>query len=333
MSHPREAPATTLAQEQFKPQPLSSPPVPKRPAVSPFLALLFGILAVSLASVFIRYAQAYAPSLVIAAYRLTLATLVVAPVAYARQREELGALKRAELSLALLSGLFLALHFATWISSLAYTTVASSVVLVATTPLWVALLSPLTIREPVSKAIAAGLSLAVVGGIIVGLSDACTWTSAGLACPSFRVFLQGKAFFGDLLALAGAVMGACYLLIGRRLRVKMSLIGYITLAYGMAAVTLVILMLAAGETPFGYPPQAYLWFILLALVPQLLGHSTFNWALRYLSVAFVSIALLGEPIGSTILAYFLLDEVPSGFKIIGAILILAGIYIASRSET
>ena len=84
--------------------------------------------------------------------------------------------------------------------------------------------------------------------------------------------------------------------------------------------------------PFGYPPQAYLWFALLALVPQLLGHSTFNWALRYLTVAFVSISLLGEPIGSTILAYFLLDEIPSALKIFGAILILVGIYIASRGE-
>lgn len=296
------------------------------------MAMLFGILAVSLASVFIRYAQAYAPSLVIAAYRLSLATLILAPLALTRHREELVVLKRPQFLLALLSGIFLALHFATWISSLEYTTVASSVVLVSTTPLWVALLLPFTIREPLSKGITVGLGLALVGGTIVGLSDSCSLTTAGLACPPIGEFLHGKAFFGDLLALAGAVMGACYLLIGRQLRGRMSLISYITLVYGMAAVVLVIIMLAAGEKPFGYPPQAYLWFILLALVPQLLGHSTFNWALRYLSVAFVSIALLGEPIGSTILAYFLLDEVPSGLKIIGAILILAGIYIASRSE-
>lgn len=296
------------------------------------MAMLFGILAVSLASVFIRYAQAYAPSLVIAAYRLSLATLILAPLALTRHREELVVLKRPQFLLALLSGIFLALHFATWISSLEYTTVASSVVLVSTTPLWVALLLPFTIREPLSKGITVGLGLALVGGTIVGLSDSCSLTTAGLACPPIGEFVHGKAFFGDLLALAGAVMGACYLLIGRQLRGRMSLISYITLVYGMAAVVLVIIMLAAGEKPFGYPPQAYLWFILLALVPQLLGHSTFNWALRYLSVAFVSIALLGEPIGSTILAYFLLDEVPSGLKIIGAILILAGIYIASRSE-
>jgi drug/metabolite transporter (DMT)-like permease len=300
--------------------------------VPPILALLFGILAVSTASVFIRYAQNYAPSLVIAAYRLTIATLVLAPVAYSRHRPELRSLSRAELGLALLSGLFLALHFATWITSLEYTTVASSVVLVSTTPLWVALLSPFTVHEPLSKLVLIGMGLALVGGVVVGVSDSCSVSSAGLACPSFGDFMRGEAFLGDLLALTGAVMGASYLLIGRRLRGKMSLISYIFLVYGMAAAVLVLIMFAAGQKPFGYPPQAYLWFALLALVPQLLGHSTFNWALRYLTVAFVSISLLGEPIGSTILAYFLLEEIPSALKIFGAILILVGIYIASRGE-
>jgi drug/metabolite transporter (DMT)-like permease len=104
------------------------------------------------------------------------------------------------------------------------------------------------------------------------------------------------------------------------------------MVYGMAAVVLVVIMLAAGESPFGYPPAAYFWMLLLALFPQLLGHSSFNWALGYLSAAFVSISLLGEPIGSTILAYFLLHETPAALELIGAILILLGIYLASLSE-
>src|SRR5699024_3708780 len=114
----------------------------------PVLALALGILAVSTAAIFIRYAQAEAPSLVIAAYRLSLAALLIAPFALSRRRAELAALGRRDLWLALLSGFFLALHFAPWITSLEYTTVASSVVLVTTTPLWVALLSPLTLKEP-----------------------------------------------------------------------------------------------------------------------------------------------------------------------------------------
>ena len=132
--------------------------------------------------------------------------------------------------------------------------------------------------------------------------------------------------------MVGALAAAGYLLIGRSLREKMSLIPYIFVVYGMAALILVILMFAAGESPVGYAPQTYVWFLLLALVPQLLGHSTFNWALGYLPAAFVSVTLLGEPIGSALLAYFILDEVPTTLMIFGAILILIGIYIASRKE-
>jgi drug/metabolite transporter (DMT)-like permease len=305
---------------------------PPHSLIPPKLVLLFGILAVSTAAIFIRYAQAYAPSLVIAAYRLSLATLVLAPVALTRHRTELRALQGKALLLALFSGFFLALHFATWISSLEYTSVASSVVLVTTTPLWVALLAPFAVKEPLTRLVIIGMVLALAGGITVGLSDACAVSRAGLTCASMAEVVQGKAFLGNLLALTGAIMAAAYILIGRKLRGGMSLVSYIFVVYGMAAIVLLALVLLARHPLFGYPPQAYLWFILLALVPQLLGHSTFNWALRYLSAAYVSITLLGEPIGSTILAYFLLHEAPGALEVFGAILILAGIYIASQGE-
>ena len=307
---------------------MKSPQAP----VPPILALTFGILAVSTASIFIRLAQAHAPSLVIAAGRLTLATLILAPIAWSQKRAELAALSRRQVGLALLSGFFLALHFATWITSLEYTTVASSVVLVSTVPLWVALLSPFTLKEPVTRLVLIGMVQALLGGAIVGVSDSCSWGATGLVCPSLADFLRGQAFLGDLLALAGAITAAGYLLIGRNLRAHMSLISYIFVVYGMAAVVLLVIMLAAGQSPFGYPPLTYLWLLLLALIPQLIGHSTYNWALGYLSAAYVSIALLGEPIGSTILAYFLLSETPTPIKIGGAVLILAGIYVASLSE-
>lgn len=279
-----------------------------------------------------RFAQQYAPSLVIAAWRLIIATIVLAPIAIIRYRSELLSLRRKELLLALLSGIFLALHFDAWITSLEYTSVASSVVLVSTTPLWVALLAPLTIKEPITRLILGGMLLALFGGIIVGLSEVCSIGQSGIICPSVGEFFKGEAFFGDILAVAGAVMAALYVIIGRRLRTGMSLIGYIFVVYGMAAVVLTLIMLIAGYSPFGYPVEAYKWMILLGLIPQLLGHSSFNWALGYLSAAYVSITLLGEPIGSTILAYFLLNETPSGLEIFGAILILSGIYIASQSE-
>jgi drug/metabolite transporter (DMT)-like permease len=293
------------------------------------IAITGGILAVSTASIFIRVAQGYAPSLVIAALRLTFASLILAPLALSKHRVELTSLKKRDSFLGLAAGIFLALHFATWISSLEYTTVASSVVLVSTTPLWVALLSPMVLKEPITRPVVWGMLLALLGGLVIGFSDVCRWED-GLICPSTDVFFQGRAFWGNFLALVGAWMAAGYLLIGRRLRSKMSLIPYIFVVYGMAAIILLVIMFASGESALHLPPQAYFWILLLAIFPQLVGHSTFNWALKYLPASLVSITLLGEPIGSTILAFIILDEVPSTFELTGAALILIGIYLASR---
>lgn len=299
--------------------------------ILPF-ALLTAILAVSTASIFIRFAQMDgAPSLVIAALRLTFATLLLAPIAVTRHRAEIRSLTRSELTLGLVSGLFLAVHFATWISSLEYTSVASSVVFVSTGPLWVALLSPMLLNERLKRAAIIGLGLALLGGIVIGLSDTCTWSS-GLQCPDLNQVMQGRAVWGNFLALAGAWAVTGYLIIGRKLRANMSLIPYIFLVYGMAALTLIIIMFAAGQSPFGYEAKTYGWIFLLAAVPQLIGHSTYNWALRYLPAAFVAVTTLGEPIGSAILAFFILNETPTIAIVIGGVLILLGIYFAARSS-
>ena len=296
-------------------------------------SLLVAIAAVSSAAIFIRLAQGQgALSIVIAAARLVIASLILAPLALTRYRPELKSLSRREWGLAMLSGFFLALHFATWITSLQYTSVASSVVLVTTTPLWVALLSPLVLHERVSVPALIGLLLALGGGIVVALSDSCTWQAGVLACPSFQTFIAGKYFLGNFLALFGAWMAAGYMLVGRKLRVKMELIPYIFVVYGMAALVLVVIMLGMHANPLGLPTMAYLWLLLLALVPQLFGHSIFNWALKYVPASFVSVTLLGEPIGSTILAFIIFQETPGAFKIAGAVLILIGIWLAARGQ-
>lgn len=295
-------------------------------------ALLIAILAVSTASIFIRFAQAEAPSLVIAALRLTFATLLLAPIAWRRYRSEITSLKGGEVALMVISGLFLAAHFATWISSLEYTTVASSVVFVSTGPLWVALLSPLLLNERLRGAAIVGLVIAILGGAMIGLDGACTW-NGGLQCPDLSQVLHGRAMWGNFLALIGAWTVSGYLIIGRKLRATraISLIPYIFMVYGIAAVALIVIMFVAGESPLGYPAQTYGWIFLLAAFPQLIGHSTYNWALRYLPASFVAVTTLGEPIGSAILAAFLLQETPTLVVISGGVLILGGIYLASRS--
>jgi len=296
------------------------------------LALTFGILAVSTASIFIRFAQRDAPSLFIAALRLSLAALILAVPTVLRKRQELSRLHRSDLGLALVSGLFLALHFATWISSLEFTSVVSSVVLVTTTPLFVAVLSPLLLHEPLRRIAVIGLLLAFLGVIFVAFSDVCQLTNWQLTCTSPGGLLTSDALKGNALALAGAVSAAIYVIIGRRVRAKLSLLSYVFIVYGMAAMILLAAMVWSGHRVSGYPAETYLWVLLLALIPQLIGHTTFNWALGYLSAAFVSITLLGEPIGSTILAYVILKEIPGLFEIIGGVFILSGIVIASLSE-
>ncbi len=303
-------------------------PAPRPRFILP-LALGTAIIAVSTSSIFIRFAQQESPSLVIAALRLTMAALLLAPFALLRHRDELTSLTRNELLLGIFAGLFLAVHFATWISSLEYTTVASSVVFVSTGPLWVAFLSPVFLNERITRAAVAGLCIAILGGIIIGLSDACTWNN-GLHCPQLGQILHGHAMWGNFLALAGAWAVSGYILIGRKVRAKISLIPYIFLVYGIAAIALLVMMFAAGESPRGYPAQTYGWIFLLALFPQLIGHSTYNWALRYLSASIVAITTLAEPIGSAVLAYFILSEVPSSGVLLGGLLILTGIYLAAR---
>lgn len=313
-----------------------------RPRLTLPFAIIIAILAVSTSSIFIRLAQREAASLVIAALRLTFASLALAPIALTRHWDELRKLTRAEFLLALLSGIFLAIHFATWITSLEYTSIASSVVLVSTGALWVALLSPIFLKEPLTKPVLAGMLLALLGGTVIALSDSCSvnWSRYALqairpaliSCPAFPEFVQGEAFLGNFLALAGAWAVAGYLMVGRRLRVGMSLVPYIFVVYGIAAVVLLGFMLAAGQRPTGFSPSIYIWILLLALVPQLIGHSTYNWALRYLPATLVSITTLGEPIGSVILAYFIFREAPTPLMIFGGVLILTGIYVSSRAE-
>lgn len=298
----------------------------------PMAVLLCGILIVSTSAIFIRYAQQEAASIVIAAYRLALAALILLPIALGGYRAELRSLGSRQVLLVVLSGIFLALHFATWISSLEYTTVASSVVLVSTSPLWVALFSPLVLRERPTRMTAVGMIVALTGGVLVGLSESCALINGSLTCPEAGAFVQGEAFLGNFLALAGALTAAAYLLVGRFLRPTMSLIVYIFTVYGTAALVLIAMALFSGNALSGFPPQVYLFFLALAIGPQLLGHTSFNYGLRYLSAAFVSVALLGEPIGSTLLALLILKEVPAPLEIIGGGIILIGIYLASRGQ-
>ncbi len=303
------------------------------PLLPPRAALFIAILAVSTASIFVRFAQREASSLAISAYRLVIAALVLLPVSIGALRREVRWIGSRDLLWGFLSGVLLALHFATWISSLQYTTVASSVVLVSTAPLWVALFSPWILKERLDRRVLIGLVVALAGGTVVGIGDACQLRSGGLACLPLGQFFEGKAMWGNLLALVGAWCAAGYFMIGRSLRARLSLQTYIVGVYSTAGLLLLGIAGLLRLPLTGFSHLTYFWLVCLGLIPQLIGHSAYNWSLKYLPATDVSVALFGEPVGSTILAYLILGENPGWLKAAGGILILVGIYLAaSRSD-
>jgi drug/metabolite transporter (DMT)-like permease len=285
------------------------------PPFNPYLALIGGVFAVSTGAIFARLADAN--PLVIAAYRVGIAALILAPFAWWKARDELRGLSARELSLALISGFFLALHFATWISSLNYTSVANSVVLVNTNPLWVGLLTPLIAKERIKKAAVLGIILSVIGGVIIGFGD----------------FAAGsESLLGDGLALCGSICAAIYLLLGRNLRRKLSLLSYIFVCYGSAALILWAIVFALNLPVTGFNTSTYAAFIGMALISQLIGHTSYNWALKWFTAGLIAISLLGEPIVATFLAYLLFNEGLTWSKVIGGALILSAIYIVASAE-
>ncbi len=286
----------------------------KRPTLPPRLALLAGVLATSTSAILVRYAQEDAPSLVIAAGRLSVASLLLLPLA-ARRGTELQRLPRPGWRLALLSGFLLGLHFAGFISSLRFTSIAAATVLATSTPVWVGVAAPLLLGERLTRPVVAGLAVALLGSGLIGFEG-----SGG----------DGQSLLGNALALSSALTGAAYLIIGRRLRPQLSLVSYTSIVYGMAALTLLLLTVLAQQPLLGYPAQVYVLCLLMALFPQLLGHSSYNYALAFLPVAYVSIAVISEPVGASLLGWLLFDEVPGRSTIAGGALIVGGVLLASR---
>lgn len=275
-----------------------------------YLVLGVGLLSMSFGAVLIRLVQA--PSLTVAAWRLAFAAVVLAPWALRRGIH----LSRRDLSLCALGGLFLALHFALWIESLHHTTVASSVVLVATNPIFVGLLSFIFGERP-TRRLWLGIILSVGGAVLIGWGDFGT---------------GAEVLLGDLMALGGAVMMSCYLTLTRRMRVRVELGPYVAVTYSVAAA---LLMSAAGAT--GAPlvdlrGMDWLWIVLLGLGPQVLGHTSINWALRYLSPGVVAVAMLGEPVGAALWAWVIFGERVGPWQALGGLIVLLGIAYTARAE-
>ena len=300
---------------------------------SPVLVLAASLIGISFAAPLIRLSASSA--IVIATWRLGLSMLIVGAVLlFTGSWREWRLLSRRELLLAAGAGVLLALHFWSWNASLRYTSVAASVALVNLQPVLIAGVSALWLHESPSGRQWVGVVIAVVGALVVGLAD----VPGGL--PGIVTALAGgatteggnRALFGDLLALVGAVTAALYYLIGRRLRQRVGVWPYVSLAYGAAFITCLAIALTSGEVLFPQPRRELSIFAGLAIGPMLLGHTGMNWALGHLPAFVVNLTTLGEPIGATILAALLpgIAEVPGVGTIVGGVLVLVGVLLASR---
>lgn len=283
----------------------------------PYLLLLISILCVSTGSIFIRLSQTDANSLAIATYRLTFSGIILLIIAGSQLIREIARLDRKQHLLILLSGVFLALHFITWVTSLEYTSVAISTVLVTTTPIWVTFFSKLFLKLHVSVRFYIGLMLAMLGVGLIALNSKLN---------------ENVSFFGLFLAVAGAWMAAGYFVVNRELNKHMSTKTLVAVVYSVAALILLLVSLLARTQLGGFAMKTWVWLLLLAIIPQVLGHSGLNLSLRAIPTHIVTTALLAEPIFASIMAYLIFFEIPSKNTLAGAILILAGVLLAIYSE-
>ena len=307
------------------------PPVSRPGGRTPMLVLVASLIGISLAAPLIRLSAA--DPLVIATWRLGFSLVLVAIALLAGGGwREWRTLAWRDYGLAFGAGILLAIHFWSWNASLRYTSVAASVALVNLQPVLIAGASALWLREPPSRRQWAGVAVAVLGALLVGLAD----VPGGLAALGPALLGDGadgsRALFGDALALLGGVTAAGYYLIGRRIRQHLGLWPYVALVYGAAFLTCLALTPLAGQSLSPQPPRELLIFAGLAVGPMLLGHTGMNWALGHLPAFVVNLTTLGEPIGATLLAALLpgITEVPGPGTLAGGVLVLGGVLLAAR---
>lgn len=279
------------------------------PKISPKLFLLIGVLSFAFGAILIRYSDA--PSIAIAFYRLFFAASIMGLISVSN-KVRLQKLDIKDFSILVFNGFVLATHFALWISSLKYTTIAASVVLVDTSPFFATIFAYTFLKEKVERKHVLGIILCFIGTVLILGADL-----------SFETNL-----YGDILALIGGVLAGFYFFVGRKMRPKMEFLPYVTYVYSFSAFFLFFYMIIFNVSFFGYTVNDYIIFFLLAAGPSCLGHNSYNYSLKYLKASTVSATVYGEALGSTILAIILFNEIPSPLLVLGGISIMVGMYIA-----
>ncbi|WP_339217132.1 DMT family transporter [Ornithinibacillus sp. FSL M8-0202] len=287
------------------------------PPFNPYIAVVIGVLSVSTSAVLVKLAGD-APAAIIANYRLLIAVILMAPIMFLKYRHEFKLITRKDWLLSTLAGIFLAFHFILWFESLNYTSVASSVVLVTLQPIFAFLGTYLFFKERFTPGAIISMIIALLGSVIISWGD-------------FQI--SGMALFGDILAFIGAIAITAYFLLGQNARRRLSLMTYTFVVYGVSSITLIIYNVLLQNSFTGYSTNYWLIFLALAIFPTFFGHTLFNWALKWLSTSTISMAIVFEPIGASVLAYFILGEKITWSQWLGGTIVIFGLFLFILSTT
>lgn len=285
-----------------------------------YVCLVIGIISISLASIFVKFCDTV-PAMIIATYRMSISTILLCLYIPFNKTNIINSLNKKDISMCLLSGMFLSLHFLLWFLSIKLTNIASSVVLVTTSPIFLGIISKFILKKQIPRNILIAIVLSFIGVVLIAQSDSNMLTE-----------INKKALLGNLLALSGGFMASLYLLIGSIQRTRQCTFEYIFFTYSFSAIIFIIFSLIFEYPFFGYEKNDYIYMFLLAVIPQLIGHTSFNYSLKHLRPESVAIAILGEPVGASILAYFIFDEKLQALQAIGIILILYSITLSTKME-
>jgi drug/metabolite transporter (DMT)-like permease len=285
------------------------------------VCLVIGIVSVSLASIFVKFCNTV-PAMIIATYRMGISALLLCLYVPFNKTKIINSIDKKNIFMCLLSGIFLSLHFLLWFLSIKLTNIASSVVLVTTSPIFLGIISKFILKKEIPKNISIAIVLSFIGVLLMAQSDSNILTE-----------INKKVLLGDLLALSGGFMASLYLFIGGIQRSRQCTFEYIFFTYSFSAILFITLSLILEYSFFGYEKNDYIFMFLLAIIPQLIGHTSFNYSLKHLRPESVAIAILGEPVGASILAYFIFDEKLQALQAIGIVLILYSILLSVKVES
>jgi drug/metabolite transporter (DMT)-like permease len=283
--------------------------------INPYFLIIIGVISVATSAIFVKLSSA--PAGVIAFYRLFFTVLLMAPLFLMKNRKEIKLITKRDLTMSAIAGVFLAFHFILWFESLNYTTVASSTVLVTMQPLFSFIGTYIFFKEPLSFKSFISATITIFGCVILSWGD---------------FYLNEQAIYGDILALIACALITAYLLIGQSVRKRLSMVTYTFAVYFISAITLFIYVIIKNEPIYPYPTSDWVYFLVLAIVPTLLGHSLFNLTLKWVSTNVISMAILFEPVGAAALAYFILNETLTWTQILGGMIVIFGLMIFSLAK-